>query len=455
MKKQKVIWECEKCSYQQPRWTGSCSQCHNWNTFIELIQEKNLKPFDDLNIAEAKVQKISEINPKSFRRKSTQMQEVDRILGNGVVDGSLILVGGEPGIGKSTLLMQLSYGLATQNLKVLYVCAEESAEQTSLRAKRLNLIDENIFLLSESNFQLIKQQIEKLKPNVLILDSIQVLYKPELSSSQGSVVQVREIASECMKIAKGNSIITFLVGHVTKSGEIAGPRVLEHLVDTVLEFEGDRQQGFRMLRAVKNRFGPTDDVAIFKMREGGLKQIINPSEIFLEHRQEKIAGCATTATLEGARSFLLEVQALVTNSAFSTATRRSTGIDQNRLSLLLAVLEKRVNFQLYNCDVFVSIAGGMKIQEPAIDLAILLSIASSFKERAIQSDVIVVGEVGLAGEVRAIPRIEIRIKEAILMGFKKIIIPKRNFKGLDKKILEQIKIIGVNLVDEAISELLA
>lgn len=452
--KQKVIWECAECAHQQSKWTGSCSRCHNWNTFVELTVEKSSKFNETVDGVSAIPIKISEINPSCFHRKSVQIQEVDRVLGGGVVDGSLTLVGGEPGIGKSTLLLQLAYGFASQSLKVLYVCAEESVEQTSLRAKRLDLHHENIYLLSESNFQFVKQQITKVKPDVLILDSIQVLYKPELNSSQGSVVQVREIASECMQIAKKNKITTFLIGHVTKSGEIAGPRVLEHLVDTVLEFEGDRQHGFRMLRAVKNRFGPTDDVAIFKMREKGLKQIVNPSEIFLEHRQEQIAGCATTATLEGARSFLIEVQSLVTISAYSSATRKSTGIDQNRLALLLAVLEKRISLQMHSCDVFVSVAGGMKIQEPAIDLAILLAIASSFQEKPIESNTVIVGEVGLAGEVRAIPRIETRIKEAVLMGFKKFVIPKRNFKGLDRKFFDQIEIVGVNLVDEAISELL-
>jgi len=452
--KQKVIWECAECAHQQIKWTGSCSRCHNWNTFVELAAPKSSKCNAQIEDVSATPVKMSEINPSCFQRRSVQIQEVDRVFGGGVVDGSLTLVGGEPGIGKSTLLLQLAYGFASQKLKVLYVCAEESVEQTSLRAKRLDLQNENIYLLSESNFSFIKQQITKIRPDVLILDSIQVLYKPELNSSQGSVVQVREVASECMHLAKRNKITTFLIGHVTKSGEIAGPRVLEHLVDTVLEFEGDRQHGFRMLRAVKNRFGPTDDVAIFKMREKGLKQIINPSEIFLEHRQEKIAGCATTATLEGARSFLIEVQSLVTISAFSSATRRSTGVDQNRLALLLAVLEKRISLQMHRCDVFVSVAGGMKIQEPAIDLAMLLAIASSFLEKPVESNVAVVGEVGLAGEVRAIPRIETRIKEAILMGFKKFVIPKRNFKGLDRKFFDQIEIVGVNLVDEAIAELL-
>jgi len=452
--KVKSFWQCSECGHQQSRWTGSCSMCHQWNTFSEMQSVEESKPKFVSQKPSSKPLRISEINISSFSRKSTKMKEVDRLFGGGIVSGSLILLGGDPGIGKSTLLLQLAHFLAEQNEKVLYVCAEESIEQTSLRANRLNLGQDNLYLFNETSFTHIKQEIDKIKPTVLIVDSVQVVYKTELPSSPGSVVQVREIASECMHIAKGYGVTTFLIGHVTKSGEIAGPRVLEHLVDTVLEFEGDRHHGYRLLRSVKNRFGPTDDIAIFQMHEKGLKEISNPSEIFLEHRKENVSGCVATATVEGLRPFLIEVQALVTTSAYSTATRKTTGLDQNRLALLIAVLEKRVGYLLHQCDVFVSVAGGMKIKEPSIDLAVLLAIASSFTNRSIDTNTIVMGEVGLAGEVRAIPRIESRIKEAVHMGFKKCILPKKNQKELDKALASKIELVPVDLVDEAIQEIL-
>jgi DNA repair protein RadA/Sms len=291
-----------------------------------------------------------------------------------------------------------------------------------------------------------------LKPDVAIVDSVQIVYKSDLPSSPGSVVQVREIAMECMHLAKGQGITTFLIGHVTKSGEIAGPRVLEHMVDTVLDFEGDRQLGFRLLRVIKNRFGPTDEIAIFQMRESGLTEVANPSQAFLQERMKEIAGSAIVPGLEGARSFLLEIQALVTATAFPTPSRKSAGLDQNRLALLLAVLEKRVGYQLHHCDVFVALAGGLKIVEPAIDLGILLAIASSFTNRVIPSDVIAIGEVGLGGEVRGVSRIETRLKEAIHMGFKKCILPSKNLKSLEAGIREKIELIGVDLVDQAIQQ---
>lgn len=383
------------------------------------------------------------------------MGELDRLFGGGIVGGSLILVGGEPGVGKSTLMLQIANALAAQGLTVLYVCGEESAEQTALRALRLEIDHQNLYLLSETLFTAIRAQIDQLQPDVAIVDSVQIVYKAEIPSSPGSVVQVREIATEFMHLAKGQGVTTFLIGHVTKSGELAGPRVLEHLVDTVLDFEGDRQHGYRLLRSTKNRFGPTDQIAIFQMKEKGLAEVENPSAAFLEGRMRETAGSAIVPGLEGSRAFLLEIQALVTPTAFSTPSRRSTGLDQNRLALLLAVLEKRVGYQLHHCDVFVAIAGGLKIVEPAIDLGILLAIASSFANRFLPPDLVVLGEVGLGGEVRGVSRIETRLKEAIHMGFQKCILPKRNLKGLSSSLTGKIELIGIDLVDEAIQRVLA
>jgi len=454
--KTKVVWSCRECGHAQVKWTGSCGGCQNWNTLIEEVSVEETKPrFETKKAQASKAVRLRDVEMGTFKRLSTKMGELDRLFGGGIVEGSLILVGGEPGVGKSTLLLQMANALASQGLIVLYICGEESAEQTSLRAQRLGIDHQNLYLLNETLFSAIRAQIDQLQPDVAIVDSVQIVYKGELPSSPGSVVQVREIATEFMHLAKGQGITTFLIGHVTKSGEIAGPRVLEHIVDTVLDFEGDRQHGYRLLRAIKNRFGPTDEISIFQMKETGLAEVPNPSHAFLAERMKEIAGSAIVPGLEGARSFLLEIQALVTPTAFSTPSRRSTGIDQNRLALLLAVLEKRVGYHLHHCDVFVALAGGLKIVEPAIDLGILLAIASSFTNRFLPSDLIVVGEVGLGGEVRGASRIETRLKEAIHMGFKKCILPKRNLKGLSPGIAEKIQLVGVDLVDQAIQEVLS
>jgi DNA repair protein RadA/Sms len=366
------------------------------------------------------------------------MPEFDRLLGGGIVAGSLSLIGGDPGIGKSTLMLQLAEQLAEQGLTVLYVCGEESVEQTSLRASRLGVCSEHLYLLSDTLFSNIKAQIDALKPDVMIVDSIQILYKSELPSSPGSVSQVRELAMEFMHIAKGLGIATFLIGHVTK----------------VLDFEGDKQHGYRLLRSVKNRFGPTDDIVLFQMGSRGLSEVSNPSVIFLEERLKETPGSVIIPTVEGSRALLIEVQALVAASAFSTSTRKSTGLDQNRLTLLLAVLEKKMGYPLHHSDVFVSVAGGLKIVEPAIDLGVLTAIGSSFCNRPIDPETVVLGEVGLGGEVRGVPRIENRIREAIHMGFRKCVLPKRNLKGLSPDLPQKIALIGVDVVEEAIRELL-
>jgi len=453
--KQKSVWVCSECGNKQFKWTGSCNICKAWDTLSEELDIQEPKGrFEAKPLRSSKPQLIEEVDAANFKRINTGYREFDRLMGGGIVSGSLNLVGGEPGIGKSTMLLQLSKRLSDQGLTVLYICGEESAEQTSLRAKRLGIKSDKIYLYSETVFSQIRAQVDKIHPDVLIVDSVQIVYKSELPSAPGSVTQVREIAMECMHLAKGNGITTFLIGHVTKSGDIAGPRVLEHIVDTVLEFEGDRQHGYRLMRSVKNRFGPTDDVALFQMNETGLSEILNPSLTFLEERMTGSPGSVIIPTIEGTRALLIEVQALVAPSSFATSTRRSTGLDQKRLTLLLAVLEKRMGYQLHALDVFVSIAGGMKIAEPAIDLGIILAIASCYCNKPIPHDTIVMGEVGLGGEVRSIPRIESRIKEAINMGFKRCILSAKNLKGLNKKLTEKIALQGVGRVEEAIKILL-
>lgn len=450
MAKESMLWECEACGFTQKKWTGSCLNCSSWNTFHEIRQfiEKN-KKFDAKKEAFSCV-KLKDVKTQNFERIKTDFSEFDRLMGGGIIKGALILIGGSPGIGKSTLLLQLSNIFASQNLKVLYVCAEESLQQATLRAQRLKVDNENIYLLSEGDFSSIKYHIDTVKPDILIVDSIQIIYKSEIGASPGSIVQVRNLATEFMRIAKGCSIVTFLIGHITKTGDLAGPKALEHIVDVVLEFEGEKQNGFRLLRSIKNRFGPTDDIAIFQMTEEGLKEIVNPSAVFLSNRSKNLFGSAVASTIEGIRAILIEVQALVASSGFSIPARRCAGLDHNRLALLLAVLEKKIRFHLKDLDVFVSIAGGMKITEPAIDLAVLLAIASSFSNRKLPYESVAIGEVGLSGEIRAVTRIESRIKEAINMGLKTVMVPKQNLKEISQATKEKIEVIPVDLVEEAI-----
>lgn len=455
MAKQKSVWFCSECGQKQFKWIGQCPSCNQWNTFQEELELTSLsRRFEAQSTQTSRPIKINEVKLQETRRILTNIGECDRLIGGGVVPGSLTLVGGDPGIGKSTLMLQLAHSFAKQGLIVLYVCGEESVEQTSLRAHRLNIQSDNLLLLSETNYSVIKNHIDQINPNVLIIDSIQIVYKSEISSAPGSVSQVRETTAEFMHLAKGRGIATFLIGHVTKSGEIAGPRVLEHLVDTVLYFEGDKQQNYRMIRVVKNRFGPTDEIAVFQMKQTGLAEVPNPSEIFLEERRKEISGSVIIPTVEGSRPILVEVQALVTDTVFSTPSRRCTGIDQNRLALLLAVLEKRMGYHLHRCDVFVSVAGGLRILEPAIDLGILLAAASSMQNRIMDAETTVVGEVGLGGEVRSVHRIESRLKEAINMGFQRCIIPKRNVKGIAEDLRRKIQIHGVEFVEEAVNAVL-
>lgn len=454
--KLKSAWHCGECGHKQLKWSGQCPQCAKWNTLQEEIEfPSSQKRFEAQSSGGNKPLRIKEIPIGETPRIQTHIHEFDRLIGGGIVPGSLSLVGGDPGIGKSTLMLQLASALGKQGLTVLYVCGEESVEQTSMRAARLAIDTDNLLLFCETNFAHIKAQVDHINPDILIIDSIQIVYKGEIASAPGSVSQVRETATEFMHLSKGRGIATFLIGHVTKSGELAGPRVLEHLVDTVLYFEGDKQQNFRMIRVVKNRFGPTDEIAVFQMHAKGLVEVPNPSRIFLEERTKDIIGSVIIPTIEGTRPILIEAQALVTDTVFATPSRRCAGLDQNRLALLLAVLEKRLGYQMHRCDVFVSIAGGLRVIEPASDLGILIAVASSMRNRKINPETTVVGEVGLGGEIRSVTRTESRIKEAIHMGFKRCLIPSRNAKGIPEELTKKIAIKGVDFVDQAVEILIS
>lgn len=437
-------WVCSNCGRQESKWMGSCSSCNEWNTFE---QESFSKPKASLK---EEPMLIKDIPLKSFEKRLSGFQEFDRILGGGVVKGALTLIGGSPGIGKSTLLLQAANLYAKKGHKVLYVTGEESKEQTSLRARRIGALSDNLYLLSETAFSSIELVVQSMKPEFLFIDSIQILHKEEIPSSPGSVLQVKELAMSFMQIAKTLSITTFLIGHVTKSGDLAGPRVLEHLMDTVLDLEGEKTHGFRLLRSIKNRFGPTDDVAIFSMHEEGLKEVENPSKIFLEERAHSSYGSSVSATIEGKRAFLVEAQALVTKSFLPAPTRKSTGIDQNRLSLLLAVLEKQMGYQMHSNDVFVSLTGGIKVKEPAIDLAVICALSSSLLKKALSQHTVFLGEVGLSGEIRSCPSVENRLKEALHLGFTRALIPKKNLRHLGKKWQGKMNILGVDCVQKGI-----
>lgn len=393
--------------------------------------------------------KLAEVTSIDVNRTKTEMDEFNRVLGGGVVPGSLVLIGGDPGIGKSTLLLQVSTQLSHQGT-VLYVSGEESAEQIKLRAERLGDIDSEFYLYAETNMQNIRTEIEKIKPEFLIIDSIQTVMSPEISSVQGSVSQVREVTAELMQLAKTNNIATFIVGHMTKEGTLAGPRTLEHMVDTVLYFEGERQHTFRILRAVKNRFGSTNEIGIFEMQSGGLVEVVNPSEVFLEERLDGATGSSIVVTMEGTRPILAEVQALVTPTMFGNAKRTTTGLDFNRASLIMAVLEKRAGLLLQNQDAYLKSAGGVKLDEPAIDLAVAVAIASSYKDLPTNPQECFIGEIGLTGEIRRVNRIEQRINEAAKLGFTKVYAPKNSLNGL--KVPDNIQIIGVTTIGEVLKK---
>lgn len=445
--KEKTLWCCTECGFSQHKWSGQCSECKHWNT---LHEEKMPTHPNTITNANNIPIKIEDIKQENICKIPTGLKEFDKILGEGLVEGSFILLGGDPGIGKSTLLLQISLYLAQSQSHVLYVCGEESVSQTLLRAQRIHPSPSNLLLLSETNFSQIKIHINSLQPEVVVIDSIQIIYNPLITSSPGSVSQVRECAAELMQMAKQSNIVIFIIGHVTKSGEIAGPRILEHLVDTVLYFEGDKHLNFRIIRSVKNRFGSTNELALFEMSSQGLKEIKNPSEIFLKSRNKEASGSIIIPTAEGSRTILIELQALVTDSPYSNPMRRTTGIDSSRFALLIAVLEKKGKLKLFNKDIFVSIIGGLKVVEPALDLGIALAIASSLLGKKNNPEYTVMGEVGLGGEIRSITNLEQRIKESMLMGFSGAIIPYSQLEPLSKKITNEFHIIGVKNIGDAL-----
>ncbi|MGZ3534273.1 MAG: DNA repair protein RadA, partial [Thermodesulfobacteriota bacterium] len=428
MTKAKTHFVCQACGYQAPKWLGRCPGCQEWNTFIEerVIEEKaperGLLGFE----SEAVPTSLAEIVGEERGRFQIGIEEFDRVLGGGIVFGSVILVGGDPGIGKSTLLLQVMNRLASQGKKVLYISGEESLQQTKMRADRLGISSEYLFVVSETSLEKILQDIQTLRPLTAVVDSIQTIYSSELPSMPGSISQVREASNRLLYLAKHLSIPIFLVGHVTKEGFIAGPKVLEHMVDTVLYIEGEATHAFRILRAVKNRFGSTNEIGVFEMKDSGLAEVVSPSEFFLSERTRTTSGSVIVPSLEGSRPILIEFQALVVPTNFGIPRRMAQGVDANRVSLLVAVMEKRMGIHLNNQDIFLNIAGGMRVEEPAGDLGVVASITSNFKDKAIDPEMVVFGEVGLGGEVRGVSQAEVRVKEAARLGFKRCLLPKQN-----------------------------
>lgn len=443
------IFFCQSCGYESSKWMGQCPGCKEWNTFVEEVVDKKSAGTlakQKATASEAKVLPLSQIEMTYDKRVSTDMKELDRVLGGGIVQGSMVLVGGDPGIGKSTLLLQVCRNLSEHNIKVLYISGEESLQQIKIRAERIGNFGDSLKLLCETNLDTIKAVIDLEKPQIVVIDSIQTMFNEEVSSAPGSVSQVRESTGVLMQIAKGMGISIFIVGHVTKEGVVAGPRVLEHMVDTVLYFEGDRHAAYRILRGVKNRFGSTNEIGVFEMRQDGLVEVENPSEYMLSGKPEGASGSVVACSMEGTRPILLEVQALVCHSNFGIPRRTAAGTDFNRVNLLMAVLEKRLGLKLGDCDAYVNIAGGIKMNEPAIDLGIVLALISSYKDKPIDEKTICFGEVGLSGEVRAVNMAEQRVQEAKKLGFEVCILPEVCRKSMTE--VKGIKLVGVsNLLD--------
>ena len=441
------IFFCQSCGYESSKWMGQCPGCKEWNTFVEEVVDKKSAGTlakQKATASEAKVLPLSQIEMTYDKRVSTDMKELDRVLGGGIVQGSMVLVGGDPGIGKSTLLLQVCRNLSEHNIKVLYISGEESLQQIKIRAERIGNFGDSLKLLCETNLDTIKAVIDREKPQIVVIDSIQTMFNEEVSSAPGSVSQVRESTGVLMQIAKGMGISIFIVGHVTKEGVVAGPRVLEHMVDTVLYFEGDRHAAYRILRGVKNRFGSTNEIGVFEMRQDGLVEVENPSEYMLSGKPEGASGSVVACSMEGTRPILLEVQALVCHSNFGIPRRTAAGTDFNRVNLLIAVVEKRLGMQLSDCDAYVNVAGGMRITEPALDLAIIAALISSQSGRAIDEHTVIFGEVGLVGEVRAVPQAEKRVAEAIKTGYKTCILPLANKISIEKS--GNLDVSGVELV---------
>ena len=448
-----TVFFCQNCGYESAKWQGQCPACHEWNTFTE---EPVVKAAGSAAVkkaaAEIKPVRLSEVHTDEKQRISSGMEELDRVLGGGIVAGSLMLVGGDPGIGKSTLLLQVCHNLTRDGHKVLYVSGEESAQQIKLRAQRIGDFKDDLMLLCETNLELVRSVIEKTKPEIVVIDSIQTMYHETVSAAPGSVSQVREATNVLMQIAKGMGISIFLVGHVTKEGVVAGPRVLEHRVDTVLYFEGDRYASYRILRGVKNRFGSTNEIGVFEMRQSGLREVSNPSEYMLEGKPENASGSIVACSMEGSRPILIEIQALVCHTNLPMPRRTTAGTDFNRVNLLLAVLEKRAGMQMSSCDVYVNIAGGIRMTEPAIDLGLILALVSSYKDIAIDEKTIAFGEVGLSGEIRSVNMAQQRVQEAKKLGFETVLMPRVSMKALQKT--DGIRIVGLETVRDAVQYLM-
>src|SRR5690348_5989795 len=451
MSKTKTAFFCSNCGYESAKWLGKCPSCEQWNTFIEEVlikgNDKKQNSWNDYSNLSSRLKTISlqDITSSEHKRIQTADAELNRVLGGGIVMGSIVLIAGEPGIGKSTLFLQDA--LQLKDITTLYISGEESEQQIKMRADRLGIENSNFFLLTETNTQDIFKEIKKLKPQLVIVDSIQTLESPYIDSAPGSVSQIRESAAEFQRFAKETNTPVFLIGHITKDGNIAGPKILEHMVDTVLQFEGDRNYAYRILRTLKNRFGSSAELGIYEMSSEGMRQVSNPSEILITQKEEQLSGVAIAATIEGIRPLLIEVQALVTQSVYGTPQRTNTGFDLRRLQLLLAVLEKRGGFHFGVKDVFINIAGGLKVEDPSIDLAVLSALLSSYEDIPLPQHICFAGEVGLNGEIRAVNRIEQRIAEAEKLGFEKIILSKFNKKGFDKNDFK-IELIPVSRVDE-------
>ena len=451
-KKARTIYCCQTCGYQAPKWMGKCPDCGTWDSMVEEIMVASTRSGKNRgSSAGATPVAIDSIELDTEHRLHTRIQEFDRVLGGGLVSGTLILIGGDPGIGKSTLMLQALHGLARQGHKVLYVSGEESIRQLRLRSKRLETVASELLVVSEVDVESVLGMVETSKPEVLVIDSIQTMYNGELTSAPGSVSQVRESTVRLMLMAKKTGVPTFLVGHVTKDGAIAGPKLLEHMVDTVLYFEGDRNHIFRILRAVKNRFGSTNEIGVFEMKDRGLEEVANPSAVFLSERPAGAAGSVVTASMEGTRPILVELQALASATNFGTPRRTILGLDANRVALLAAVMEKKLGMHLMGYDIFMNVAGGVRVVEPAVDLAIVAAVASSFLDKPIAEGTLVLGEVGLTGEVRAIGQVDTRISESRKMGFTRCLAPASNLKRL--RAIKGIEIVGVKTVSEAVENL--
>ena len=449
---------CKECGYESAKWSGQCPSCKAWNTFVEepVVKEKNVKGIVNINakyhetagVKKAAPVRLSSVTAADTDRIKTDICELDRVLGGGIVEGSLVLVGGDPGIGKSTLLLQMCYNLAKNGNSVLYISGEESLGQIKLRAQRVGEASDNLMVLCETSLDTIENVLENVKPQIVVIDSIQTMYREEVGAAPGSVSQVRETTAVLMQLAKGLNISIFIVGHVTKEGVVAGPRMLEHMVDTVLYFEGDKNAAYRILRSVKNRFGSTNEIGVFEMRQEGLAEVANPSEYMLTGRPEEASGSVVVCLLEGTRPILVEIQALVCDSNFGMPRRTAAGADYNRVNLLMAVLEKRAGIHLSGSDAYVNIAGGMKVNEPAMDLGIVMALVSSFRNWPMMENTIVFGEVGLAGEVRAVSQPQIRINEAVKLGFENCILPQVCLKNIKKT--DKINLIGISSVKDAV-----